>query len=355
MQAASGGNRLHQNHIPRGWCQGAAPMKVVFLQDLNPQTVRYFKEAFAGHELVFPQTEDLAKLTAAARDADVLVGYRLPQEVLDAAPKLKAFLTGAAGVDRTVRENLKVRPEVQVGNSHANALDVAEHALALAMAAAKLVARGDRELRKGDWTLRYDDVPGVLLTGKTVVIVGYGAIGRALAQLLAGFKARVVGVRSSRKTHGVDALGVQMVGAEDLDLSLKAADFVFVFAPLTPKTKGLLGAQQFAAMKPSAVLVNVSRGPVVDEDALFDALKGGRLGAAGIDVWYVYPKGGADVKDTGPGHQPFHELQNVVMSPHRASYTERMHREQWDDVVESIHRLARGEAVKYKVDLEAGY
>jgi phosphoglycerate dehydrogenase-like enzyme len=93
----------------------------------------------------------------------------------------------------------------------------------------------------------------------------------------------------------------------------------------------------------------------VDEDALFDALKSKTIGAAGIDVWYLYPKGGDSVKATAPGHQPFHELDNLVLSPHRASYTERMHREQWDDAVESILRLARGEGVKFRVDLEEGY
>lgn len=330
-------------------------MKVVFLQNLNEATVRYFREKCQGHELVFPQTEDLGELVKAAKDADVLVGYRLPQEVADAAPRLRAFVTGAAGVDKSVRESLKARGGVQVGNSHANALDVAEHALALALDAAKLVSRGDRELRRGDWTLRYDDVPGVLMTGKTAVIVGYGAIGRALAELLRGFRMRVVGVRSSRKARGVDALGVQVVGPDDLRASLASADFVFVFAPLTPKTKGLLGAAELAAMKRSAVLVNVSRGPVVDEEALFDALKSRAIGAAGIDVWYVYPKGEGAVKATLPAHQPFHELDNLVMSPHRASYTERMHREQWDDAVESIQRLARGEGVKYRVDLDEGY
>lgn len=330
-------------------------MKIVFLQVLNEETVRYFREKCQGHELVFPQTEDLEKQQEAARGADVLVGYRLPKAVLDAAPKLKAFLTGAAGVDKTVAENLRGRPGVQAGNSHANALDVAEHALALALDAAKLVSRGDREMRRGDWSLRYGDVPGALVTGKTAVILGYGAIGRALAELLKGFKVRMVGVRSSRKTRGVDALGVQVVGPEDLDMSLKAADFVFVFAPLTPKTRGLIGAKQFAAMKKSAVLVNISRGPVVDEEALFDALKSHLIAGAGIDVWYAYPKGEAQYGDTLPGHQPFHELDNIVMSPHRASYTERMHREQWDDVVDSIHRVARGESVKYQVDLEAGY
>ncbi len=330
-------------------------MKVVFLQDLNEATVRYFKERCLGDELVFPQTEDEGELAKAAEGADVLVGYRLPKAVLDKAPDLKVFLTGAAGVDRTVWENLKGRPGVAVGNSHANALDVAEHALALALDAAKLVSKGDRDLRRGDWTLRYDDVPGVLMSHKTGVIVGYGAIGRTLAALLRGFKMNLIGVRSSRDAAGRDGEGVQVVGPQDLDGALSQADFVFVFVPLTPKTKGLLGTKQLAVLKRTAVLVNVSRGPVVEEGALFDALKARRIGAAGIDVWYVYPKDRASSKATKPGHFAFEELDNIVLSPHRASYTERMHREQWDDVVENIQRVARGESVKYKVDLEAGY
>lgn len=327
-------------------------MKVVFLQEINPATAEYFREKCPGHELVFPQTADVAEQARAAEGADILVGYRLPGPVADAAPNLKAFITGAAGVDRTVAQSLRGRPEVQVGNSHANALDVAEHALALAMDAAKLISRAERELRRGDWTLRYEDVPGVLLTRKTAAIVGYGAIGRALAGLLQGFRMRVLGVRRTAAPGTKDELGVE---SATLMEAMAAADFVFVLAPLTPATKGLVGPAEVDAMKPGAVLVNVSRGPVVQEDALFEALKSGKI-SAGLDVWYVYPKSGdGSARSTFPGRRPFHELENVVLSPHRASYTERMHTQQWDDVVENIHRLARGERVKYAVDLEHGY
>ena len=111
-------------------------MKIVFLQDLNPATVEYFRQKLPGHDLDFPQTENVEEQAFAAAGADILVGYRLPKKVADAAPKLRAFLTGAAGVDLTVVESLKGRPNVVEGNSHANALDVAEHALSLAMDAA---------------------------------------------------------------------------------------------------------------------------------------------------------------------------------------------------------------------------
>ncbi|HEX9708862.1 MAG TPA: NAD(P)-dependent oxidoreductase, partial [Candidatus Thermoplasmatota archaeon] len=224
--------------MPKLRCEGPVIVKVVFLQELNPRTVEHFRQRCPAHELVFPQTQDVAALAAAAAGADVLVGYRLPQAVADAAPGLKAFLTGAAGVDRTVSESLAGRTSVQVGNSHANALDVAEHALALAMDAAKLVSRGDRDLRRGDWTLRYDDVPGGLLTGKTALIVGYGAIGAALAKLLSGFRMTLLGVRRGAAAGEPDDLGVRTVALMD---GLPLADFVFIFAPLTPQTKGLIG------------------------------------------------------------------------------------------------------------------
>jgi len=317
--------------------------------------IAYFREKLPEHELVFPQTEDEEKLAQAARGADIAVGYRIPKKILEAAPNLKAFLTGAAGVHHSVWENLRGRPEIQAANSHANSLDVAEFSVALALAAAKLIPKGDRDLRRGDWTLRYDDVPGVLVTGTTAVIVGYGAIGRSLAKLVEGFSMRLIGVKSERAAPGRDDLGVEIFPSGDLDRSLREADFVFVFAPLTPKTRGLIGPAQFQIMKKQAILVHVSRGPVVDEKALFEALKERRIAAAALDVWYVYPPRPEDAKHTFPGHLPFHELDNIVMSPHRASYTERMHREQWDDVIENIKRTAAGLPVKNPINLDAGY
>jgi phosphoglycerate dehydrogenase-like enzyme len=330
-------------------------VKVVFLQELHPDAVAYLREKLPEFELVFPQTEDEARLVEAARGADVVVGYRIPKGLLEVAPRLRAFLTGAAGVHHSVAESLRGRPQVQVANSHANSLDVAEYGVALALASAKLIVRGDREMRRGDWSLRYDDVPGVLVTGKTAVIVGYGSIGRAIAKLLKGFEMRFIGVRSPRSQPQRDDLGVECVPAADLRRVLASADFVFVAAPLTPATRGLIGKPEFDVMKRSAILVHLSRGPVVDEKSLFDALKSKGIAGAALDVWYAYPQTPADAKNTFPGHLPFHELDNIVMSPHRASYTERMHREQWDDVVENIRRLAGGKPVKNPVNLEAGY
>jgi phosphoglycerate dehydrogenase-like enzyme len=291
----------------------------------------------------------------AARGADVAVGYKIPKGLLDVAPNLRAFLTGAAGVHHSVAGSLRARPDVQSANSHANALDVAEHAVALALASAKLIVRGDREMRRGDWTLRYDDVPGALLSGKTAVIVGYGAIGRTTVKLLGGFDVRTIGVRSPKAKAGRDDLGVETVPAGDLDRALPSADFIFVFAPLTEKTRGLIGRAQFAVMKKTAILVHLSRGPVDDENALFEALKDRRIAGAALDVWYLYPQNLQESKNTQPGHRPFHELDNIVMSPHRASYTERMHREQWDDVVANIRRVSAGQPVKNPIDLGAGY
>jgi len=198
-------------------------------------------------------------------------------------------------------------------------------------------------------------VPGALVTGKTAVMVGYGAIGRATVKLLSGFEMRAIGVRSPNSKPGRDEMGTETVPAGNLDRVLAEADFIFVSAPLTEKTRGLIGQAQFAVMKKTAILVHVSRGPVVEEKALFEALKERRIAGAALDVWYVYPQSPQEAKNKQPGHLPFHELDNIVMSPHRASYTERMHREQWDDVVENIRRVAAGAPVKNPINLESGY
>jgi phosphoglycerate dehydrogenase-like enzyme len=194
-----------------------------------------------------------------------------------------------------------------------------------------------------------------MVTGKRVVIVGYGAIGREVARMLRGFEVEVTGVRARMPEATPDDLGTSVITKETMAKALRGADFVFVAAPDTPATRGLVGKPELDAMKDTAVLVNVSRGPVVEERALFEALKGGRLGAAGLDVWYVYPHSKEEIPRTFPGHHPFHELDNVVLSPHRASFTPRLYREHWVDVVENIRRVAAGKQVTNPIDLESGY
>jgi phosphoglycerate dehydrogenase-like enzyme len=178
------------------------------------------------------------------------------------------------------------------------------------------------------------------LAGKTLAIVGYGRIGQAVARRALAFDMEVLALR--RDAGRPDPNGLAFVrGPEALADVLGRADFLALTLALTPDTRGLIDARALARMKRGAVLINVARAEVVDEDALYDALHRGALAGAALDVWYRYPQG---PEPTPPGHRPFHTLPNVLMTPHVSGWTEGMMDSRAAVIAENIHRVARGEA-----------
>jgi phosphoglycerate dehydrogenase-like enzyme len=286
----------------------------------------------------------------------ILIAGRPQREQITASPNLRALIIPWAGLPETTRQLMLEFPHIAVHNLHHNALPVAEHALALLLAAAKFVVPMDRSLRSGDWTPRYQPNPSILLHGRTALILGFGAIGQQVARLCRGLGMDVVAVR--RKSSGPSsATGDDVVLAppEALHSLLPRADVLLVCLPHTPQTAGLIGDDELALLPPGAVLVNIGRGPIVDEGALYHALCEGKLSAAGLDVWYNYPEDQASRAHTPPSAYPFHELDNVVMSPHRgggSTGTERLRRQH---LAELLNAAARGESMPNRVDLEAGY
>jgi phosphoglycerate dehydrogenase-like enzyme len=233
---------------------------------------------------------------------------------------------------------------------------VAEHALALLLAAAKIIVPMDRALRAHDWRPRYEPNPSILLEGRTALILGYGAIGRKLARLCQGLGMEVLAVRRHAPPGGeTQPDGVRLFSNEALHRLLPRTDALLVCLPHTPQTTGLVGARELALLPPQAVLVNVGRGPVVDEQALYEALQAGRLYAAGLDVWYHYPESEAARADTPPAKHPFHELPNVVMSPHRAGGSTETDRLRMIHLAALLNAAAKGEAMPNCVELDAGY
>ncbi|MGC9333373.1 MAG: NAD(P)-dependent oxidoreductase, partial [Anaerolineae bacterium] len=191
---------------------------------------------------------------------------------------------------------------------------------------------------------------------KTALILGYGAIGQYLGQLCRGLGMDVLGIQ--RRPPAGDAVyrdGVRLFAAEALHRLLPQADALLVCLPHTPETTGLVGARELALLPPQAILVNVGRGPIVDEQALYEALRHGRLYAAGLDVWYQYPETEAARPHTPPASYPFHELPNVVMSPHRAGGSTETEHLRMVHLARLLNAAARGEPMPNRVDLDAGY
>jgi phosphoglycerate dehydrogenase-like enzyme len=177
------------------------------------------------------------------------------------------------------------------------------------------------------------------LAGKTLGILGYGRIGQAVARRALAFDMHVIAIR--RDATRPDPHGLPFLrGPEALEELLSRSDYLAITLTLTPDTRGLLDASRLRLLKPSAILINVARGEIVDEDALYQALQQRAIAAAALDVWYRYPSGGAP---TDPGHRPFHTLPNVLMTPHVSGWTEGMMESRAAVIAENIDRVARGE------------
>ena len=281
--------------------------------------------------------------------------HGVPTEAqLAACPALRHVFIPYAGLPPATAERLRARPEVAVHNLHHNAVSTAELAMALLLAAAKLIVPHDRDLREGDWRRRYGEPRTATLAGGHAVVLGYGAVGRRVARACSALGMRVTGVRRRAPTSEGDG-AVRVVAQDAFPRVVSDADALIVCLPLTATTAGLVDAAALALLPPRAYVVNVGRGPLIAEAALYEALASGRLAGAGLDVWYRYPKAEAERASTPPSAYPFHELENVVLSPHRAGLTRQNEAARAQALAALLRAAAAGEDVPHRVDLEQGY
>lgn len=285
---------------------------------------------------------------------DVLISGRAERKHLVASPNLHTLIIPWAGVPEALSKALADFPAVRVHNLHHNGPPVAELAMALLLAAAKFIVPYDQALRRDDWTPRYEPGPVALLEGKTALILGYGSIGRRVARACVGLGMRVIATRR-RVEAGHDEWAEEIHPAGALPQLLPRADALIICLPLTTETAGLIGEAELRALPAGAVLVNVGRGNVVDESALYAALKEGRLRAAGLDVWYDYPDSVEARRHTPPASHPFRELRNVVMSPHRGGSSDETGRLRMTALAKLLNALAEGETAMNRVDMQSGY
>jgi len=284
-------------------------------------------------------------------DFQILVEGVPSREFVEASPHLKSLIIPWAGLPTATRQLMLEFPQISVHNLHHNASATAEMSLALLFAAAKFVVPMDRALRQNDWTPRYQPNPSILLQGKTALILGYGAIGQHVGRVLQAMGLRVMGIR--RTPQPDDIAEVHPVTA--LPDLLPQTDILMITAPLTPETEGLIGEKELALLPAGAILTNVGRGAIVAQKALYEALKNGHLRAAGLDVWYNYPTNEESRPNTPPSDYPFHELDNIVLSPHRGGGARETELLRMETLAHSLNAIPHGEPIPNKVDLQVGY
>ena len=283
----------------------------------------------------------------------VLIAGRPTQAQLEASPNLQRMIIPWAGLPEATCELMQDHPHIRVHNLHHNAVTTAETALMLLFTAAKKILPIERAFRQHDWQPRYGPNPALLLSGKTLLILGYGAIGEHIARVCQGMGMKVLAIR--RSPGEKDSLGIQAQGPERLHELLPQANVLMVTLPLTDETRGLIGEEEIGLMPENSIIVNVGRGPVIDQSALYQALKNGKLHSAGIDVWYNYPPDEESRAHTPPADFPFHELDNIVMSPHRGGGASEVELLRMTHLAELLNTIARGENIPNLVDLQKGY
>lgn len=308
--------------------------KIVFVTQF-PAAAEFARELVpAGYELVIAEAAS-AEYKAALADAEYLVGFvdMLVDDTLFAGgPKLRLIQLLSAGYDNADIAAARKAGVPVSNNGGANSVAVSEHALLLLLAVSRKLVRQHADVAAGRW--RGNETPKLYeLRNKTLGIIGLGTIGRKTARLALAFGMEVIYFDIARLSEGEeDALGVRFRLLREV---LRESDLLSLHVPLNSSTRHMIGAAELAEMKASAMLVNTSRGPVIDEAALYDALISGGIAAAGLDVYDQEPPA-AD--------NPLLALDNVILTAHMAGPTFESNKARVRNAFDNVQRVSRGEA-----------
>ena len=286
-----------------------------------------------GAEVVVSPSGDEGTLIEMAKDADAIMTCfaQVTENVVRAAERCKVIGRFGVGVD-----NIAVNTATELGIAVTYVPDycvdeVSDHVMALLHAWNRKVVLFDRAVKERGWASQGLTMRIMRLRGKTIGIVGFGRIGQAVA-----VKARAFGLRILASDPVVPASTVESLGGTLVDLTtlLRESDFVSLHAPLTPDTRNLIGAEELARMRPDAFLINAARGPLIDEDALYDALSNGTIAGAGLDVM---------VDNVPPQDHPLLSLENTIITPHIAFFSQESTLELEQRAAEEVVRVMHGE------------
>jgi phosphoglycerate dehydrogenase-like enzyme len=320
-------------------------MKILVLCEPDLAQLAMLQELPGAVEVVAGNSAEAFKNTAA--DASVVFNWSasvpLFREVFLMCRNLRWVHSRSAGLDRVLFPELIASCVTLTNGKGVFSASLGEFTLAAILYFAKDFRRMIRSQMAGAW----DPFDVEMVSGRTMGILGYGDIGRAVAERVRSMGMRVLAVkRHPRQASDPDPLVEEVYAPERRVEMLARSDFVVVAAPLNDETRGLLGEREFAAMKKSAVVINVGRGPVIDERAMLKALSEGRIKGAALDVF--------DEEPLPKGHA-FYKLENVLLSPHCADHTAEWLDDAMRFFVSQFERFYRGEALLNVVDKKRGY
>jgi phosphoglycerate dehydrogenase-like enzyme len=319
-------------------------IKALFLGNVAADTADGIRDRLppALRVEIIPDPKDLPNRPEAAADADIILSNHWRAEYPPAS-RVRLVQSVATGIELI---DLAALPRgVTVCNTFGHETAIAEYVLMTMLVWSHRLREIEEEFRsRSSWRPSWvmSGPPHGEILGKTVGIVGLGRVGREVARRAAAFGCRIRAANRSPRAAGDGVERVLPLG--ELDRLLPECDFVVLAIALGPETEGLFDARRLALMKPSAFLVNIARGAIIDEEALFRALSECTIGGAALDVWWRYPSAAKPTRR--PSRLPFHELPNVVMTPHCSGWTDGMVARRWAEVADNLDRFVRGAGLR---------
>lgn len=312
---------------------------VLIAEELSPATVAALGPDFEIRQV--DGTDRKALFSALAEASAVLIrsATKMDQEAIANAPKLKVIARAGVGLDNVDIKAATTAGVMVVNAPTSNVISAAELAIGHLMALSRHIPAAHTSLAGGEW--KRNKFTGVELYEKTIGIIGLGRIGTLVAQRLAGFGATLIGYDPYVTQARAEQIGVELVSLDDL---MKRSDFITVHIPKTAETTGLVGKKQFAIAKPNLRIVNCSRGGIIDEDALYEALTKDLIAGAGLDVFVSEPPVGSKLLG----------LQNVVLTPHLGASTDEAQEKAGISVAKSVRLALAGDLVPDAVNVAGG-
>ena len=312
---------------------------VLVAEELAPSALAVLSDDFDLRQV---DGADRSALLPALADADAVLvrsATKIDEEALAAAPRLKVVARAGIGLDNVDVKAATARGVMVVNAPTSNIVTAAEHAVALLLAVARNIPQANASLKSAEW--KRSKYTGVEIADKTVGVVGLGRIGVLFAQRLSAFGTRLLAYDPYVPAARAAQMGVRLVPLDEL---LRESDFISIHLPKTPETLGLIGEKELATVKPTVRIVNAARGGLIDEQALYNALKEGRVAAAGLDVFATEP-----CTDS-----PLFELDNVVVTPHLGASTVEAQDKAGLAVARSVKLALQGEFVPDAVNVQGG-
>lgn len=339
---------------------------VLFIWDADERLKYHLNKSLmniSGINLIFPSEISQENLVKLAKNAEIVVGWRPTKELLFAAENLRLFINPGAGIQHLIHlfRELSSSRKIILANCHGNSFFVAQHTVALLLALTNKIVLHHNWMVAGKWNiararLGIEDAKSLPLRDRKIGLLGYGAVNQKVHKLLSGFDLKYSILRRDWEKQSIQLHSrVKKYCYPELQQFLEEIDTLIIGVPLTSLTKNLIRMRELELLGSEGLLVNVARGPVVNEEDLFTALKREAIAGAAIDVWYNYSPSSDSRGRKYPFSFPFHNLRNVILSPHRAaSPLDDIQR--WDEVIENIRRFANGtETFINVVDLEKEY